>query len=185
MSLIDNLNAINVCKKDIKIALEDKGVDMSNVKFSEYAEKIVSLQLLQSVDCIYSNGYLTDSIESNEIINFIPYEIVLDSNNQFIIELISPAEYPIYDGEHCDIVFTVDVPSTYKIVNFEFLEEISGTYMSQPYKINPRYATIFRHDVEYNSYVRIVNPDNESDDYGSDFVAIAPIQYRITIEKNI
>ena len=44
MSLIDNLNAINDCKTDIKDALESKGVDMSGVAFSDYAEKIRSLQ---------------------------------------------------------------------------------------------------------------------------------------------
>ena len=40
MSLIDNLNAINNCKEGIKNALINKGVDMTNVSFSDYAKKI-------------------------------------------------------------------------------------------------------------------------------------------------
>lgn len=45
MSLIDNLNAINNCKEDIKTALINKGVDMTGVTFTGYAEKIDELQL--------------------------------------------------------------------------------------------------------------------------------------------
>ena len=64
MSLIDNLNAINNCKEGIKNALINKGVDMTNVSFSDYAKKINELQLesgdepsvpTPSVDYIYSN----------------------------------------------------------------------------------------------------------------------------------
>ena len=39
---VNNLNAINVCKEDIKTALVNKGVDMTGVVFSGYAEKINS-----------------------------------------------------------------------------------------------------------------------------------------------
>ena len=187
MSLIDNLNAINACKEDIKSALVDKGVNMDEVTFSDYAEKIRALQLASgdepstpapSADYIYSNGYIGD--ETNEIINFIPYEIELDGEGKCVFNFTCPVEYPIYDGEHFDIIFTVDVPETYTLTKFEFLDESSDSYINQPYKENPRYTTVVRNGVTYNSYVRQVEDNN---DYGSDYVAMAPLQYRITISK--
>ena len=77
MSLIENLNAINGCKEAIKEALVNKGVDMTDVKFSDYADEINKLQLASgdepstptpTVDYMYSNGYLTGGSETNEII---------------------------------------------------------------------------------------------------------------------
>ena len=40
MSVLDNLNRIKSCKDDIKQALTDRGVDMTDVAFTEYATKI-------------------------------------------------------------------------------------------------------------------------------------------------
>ena len=187
MSLMDNLIAIESCKNDIKNALINKGVDMTDVTFSGYAEKINALQLesgdtpapTPSADYIYSNGYLTGG-ETNEIINFVPYEIVLDGEGKCVFDFTCPVEYPIYDGEHFDIIFTVDVPETYTLAKFEFLDESSDSYINQAYKENPRYTTVVRNGVTYKSYVRQVEDNN---DYGSDYVAMAPLQYRITIEK--
>jgi hypothetical protein len=184
---MDNLIAIENCKNDIKSALINKGVDMTDVAFSGYAEKINALQLesgdtpapTPSADYIYSNGYLTGG-ETNEIINFVPYEIVLDGEGKCVFDFTCPVEYPIYDGEHFDIIFTVDVPETYTLTKFEFLDESSDSYINQAYKENPRYATVVRNGVTYKSYVRQVEDNN---DYGSDYVAMAPLQYRITIEK--
>lgn len=186
MALIDNLNAINDCKTAIKTALENKGVVMTNVKFEDYAEKIDELQFesgdapTPSADYIYSNGYLTSGDVTNEIINFVPYEIVLDDESKCVFDFTCPVEYPIYDGEHFDIIFTVDVPETYTLTKFEFLDESSDSYINQAYKENPRYTTVVRNGVTYKSYVRQVEDNN---DYGSDYVAMAPLQYRITIEK--
>ena len=187
MSLMDNLIAIENCKNDIKSALINKGVDMTDVAFSGYAEKINAFQLesgdtpapTPSADYIYSNGYLTGG-ETNEIINFVPYEIVLDGEGKCVFDFTCPVEYPIYDGEHFDIIFTVDVPETYTLTKFEFLDESSDSYINQAYKENPRYTTVVRNGVTYKSYVRQVEDNN---DYGSDYVAMAPLQYRITIEK--
>lgn len=186
MTLIDNLNAINDCKTAIKTALENKGVVMTNVKFEDYAVKIDELQFesgdapTPSADYIYSNGYLTSGDVTNEIINFVPYEIVLDDEGKCVFDFTCPVEYPIYDGEHFDIIFTVDVPETYALTKFEFLDESSDSYINQAYKENPRYTTVVRNGVTYKSYVRQVEDNN---DYGSDYVAMAPLQYRITIEK--
>ena len=189
LTLIDNLNAIKNCKDAIKEALVRKGVgNMDSVPFSDYAGKIDSLKLesgdtpstpTPSADYIYSNGYLTGG-ETNEIINFVPYEIVLDGEGKCVFDFTCPVEYPIYDGEHFDIIFTVDVPETYTLTKFEFLDESSDSYINQAYKENPRYTTVVRNGVTYKSYVRQVEDNN---DYGSDYVAMAPLQYRITIEK--
>ena len=189
MILIDNLNAINVCKEDIKTALINKGVDMSDVDFSGYAEKIASLQLesgdspapTPSADYIYSNGYLTNGTDVNDIVTYNPYEITLDDENKFVIELTCPEEIPSYEGSsYCDVIFTVDIPDTYDIINFEFFEGSSNAYITQAYKENPRHSTTVRNGVTYKSYVRRVEDDI---DYGSEYIAFEPLQYRITIEK--
>ena len=196
MSLIDNLNAINDCKIDIKDALESKGVDMSGVAFSDYAGKIRSLQFesgdepstpTPSADYIYSNGYLTNGTETNEIINFVPYEIVLDGEGKCAFELTCPDEIPGYETDGVslgmmNVIFTVDIPTTYNISNFEWLDDTGATpvYVSIDYKENPRYSTIVRNGVTYKSYVRQVSDNN---DYGSYDVQFAPLKYKITIEK--
>lgn len=190
MSLIDNLNAINACKEGIKTALTNKGVNMTNVKFEDYAGKIDSLQLesgdnpstpTPSSDYIYSNGYPTGGIEESDIINFTPYEIVLDGDGKFIINLTCPEEIPGYEGgTYYDIVLTVEVPTTYNITNFELYAEALSEYVPQAYKVNPRHSTIVREGVTYNSYVRAVS---DGIDIGSADVQYNPLQYRITIEK--
>ena len=44
MSVIDKLIRIHSCKEDIKQAITDKGVDMTNVAFTDYATKISEIQ---------------------------------------------------------------------------------------------------------------------------------------------
>ena len=189
MNLMDNLNAIEKCKNDIKSALINKGVDMTDVAFSGYAEQINALQLesgdtpapTPSADYIYSNGYLTED-EHNEIINLVPYEIVLDEG-KFIIEFYCPEERPGYIEDnrgYYDVIFTVDVPTNYEITNFELYESGSGVYVNQKYKVNPRHETVVRNGVTYNSYVRLTS---DGEDYGSVDVQYDPLQYKITIEK--
>jgi hypothetical protein len=190
MSLIDNLNAINACKKEIKSALEGKGVDMTNVAFSGYAEKIASLQLesgdepstpTPSVDYIYSNGYLINETETNDIVFFNQYEINLNDEGNFMIELTCPEEIPSYDGgSYYDIIFTVEIPTSYQISKFEYYDAGTKTYYERELKTNPRYSTIIRNAIEYNSYVRKMT-DNK--DIASDYLAYDPLRYRITINK--
>jgi hypothetical protein len=188
MSLVNNLNAIKDCKEDIKTALINKGVDMTDVKFSEYAEKINSLQLgsgdipTPSVDYIYSNGYVEGGDETKDIISFEPYEITLDSEGKFVIELICPEEIPSYEGgTYFDIIFTVDVPNTYTITNFEYYDEGTTNYYEHEFKENPRHSTVNRNGVTYNSFVRKVF-DNK--DIASEGLKYEPYKYKITIEKN-
>lgn len=189
MELIDNLNAINNCKEDIKTALINKGVDMTGVAFSDYAVKIDELQFesgdtpapTPSADYMYSNGYLTDGAETNDIITFTPYEIALNDEGDFIINLTCPEEIPGYEGgSYYDIIFTVDIPTTYKISKFEYFDQGTSLYYDRELKANPRHSTIIRNGVEYNSYVRKMT-DNL--DFGSEYIAYEPLQYRITINK--
>ena len=190
MTLIDNLNAINDCKSAIKTALENKGVDMTNVAFSGYAGKIDELQFEsgdapstpapEAVDYIYSNGYVEGN-EPNEIINMIPHEIKLvDGRCSF--ELTCPIEIAVYNYENYDIIFTVDIPEKYKISENGF--EIMGIQDYEPYpygyKENPRHKTIVRDGVTYNSFVRCVADDT---DYDSGDVATGILYYKITIES--
>jgi hypothetical protein len=185
---MDNLIAIENCKNDIKSALINKGVDMTDVAFSGYAEKINALQLesgdapapTPSADYVYSNGYLTSGDVTNEIINFVPYEIVLDGEGKCVFDFTCPVEYPIYDGEHFDIIFTVDVPETYTLTKFEFLDESSDSYINQAYKENPRYSSKERNGIIYNSFVRNVADEK---DYASMDVATDILYYKITIES--
>ena len=188
MSLIDNLNAINDCKMDIKDALESKGVDMSGVSFSDYADKIRGLQLgsgdggstTPSVDYIYSNGY-RDGDEPNEIVNLVPYEIALDEDSRCSFELTCPIEIRVSNYENCDIIFTVEIPEKYQIVGFD-IKGLTGEY--EPYthghKENPRHAEVIRYGVTYKSYVRSVA---DGEDYNSDDVSTDTLDYRITIES--
>ena len=186
MSLIDNLNAINGCKEDIKDALIRKGVDMSDVAFSGYAAKIDGLQLGSGVvpapvgDYIYSNGYVDGG--DNEIVNLIPHKIELDSENKFRIELVCPIEIPVYTYSNYDIIFTVDVPDTYRITEggFEIYDGLKKEYKACPYKENPRHTTVVRDGVTYNSFVRLVA---DGEDMGSEDIATDILNYRITIEK--
>ena len=174
-------------KKSIDAVLESKGLPPTeeNLKFSEYSSEIEKLLTendpstppTPSVDYIYCNGNKSGE-EETDIINFTPFEIVLDDNGQFIIEVISPEEIPGYEGgTYYDIVLTVDVPTTYQITNFELYNDILG-YVPQAYKENPRHSTVVRDGVTYNSYVRAVSDNN---DIGSTDIQYDPLQYRITI----
>lgn len=197
MSLISNLEAINNCKMAIKKALIRKGGEhyMDDIEFSGYAAKIDELQLesgdtpapTPSADYIYSNGYLTNGTETNEIINFIPYEIVLDDEGKCAFELTCPDEISGYESDGVslgmmDVIFTVDIPTTYSISKLEWLDETGAepVYINIDYKVNPRYSTIVRNGITYNSWVRQVSDNN---DYGSYDVQYAPLKYKITIEK--
>lgn len=196
-TLIDNLNKISACKTAINGALcEVVGEEtMKDVAFEDYADIIKGLQLpsedsdtpsepstpTPSADYIYSNGYITGGDATNDIITFVPYEIVLDGDGKYIVYLTSPEEIPGYDGgTYYDVVLTVDVPTTYKITNFELYAELLSEYVPQEYKANPRHSTVVREGVTYNSYVRA---SSDGLDIGSADVQYDPLQYRITIEK--
>ena len=186
---MDNLIAIENCKNDIKSALINKGVDMTDVAFSGYAEKINAMQLesgdspapTPSADYIYSNGYVEGG-EPNEIINLIPHEIQLDEKGKCSFELICPIEIAVYNYENFDIIFTVDIPEKYKISENGF--EVLGLTDYEPYpygyKANPRHEKIVRGGVTYNSFVRCVA---DGVDYDSGDVSSGILKYRITIES--
>lgn len=190
MGLIEKLNEINACKEDIKAALKEKCGDtyMDDVAFSGYADKIRALQLesgdtpapTPSADYIYTNAFLTDGARK-DIANLEAYEIKLvDGTCTF--NLTCAPEYTIYTGGEgdYDIVFTVEVPNTYDIIKSVWINEANGNEeITQDLKVNPRYATITRNSVTYNSFIRVV--------YGGDMmnpdVNISDVKYIITIKK--
>ncbi len=201
MTLIDNLNAIDNCKKDIKTALENKGVDMTGVAFAGYAEKINALQLesgdspapTPSADYIYSNGYLTNGNKTNEIVNLVPYEIELDDEGKCSFELTCPDEISVTNYTNYDIIFTVEIPDGYSIIENGFeIERLDGYETYQfGLKDNPRYKTIVRDNVTYSSFVRVTKDgdwyhDVESDehDMATDDAMGDGVKYRLTIIKN-
>jgi hypothetical protein len=162
---------------------------MIDVNFEGYAGIIKNELQLKSgdtpstptVDCIYSNGYLTNGSETNDIITFTSYEIVLDAEGNFVIDLTCPEEIPGYEGgSYFDIIFTIDVPTTYQIAKFEYFDRGTSQYYVREVKANPRHSTIIRNGVEYNSYVRKMT---DNIDCGSEYIAYDPLQYRITINK--
>ena len=188
MGLIENLTAIENCKNDIKIALEGKGVVMDGVKLSEYAGKIKDLKLesgdtpapTPSADYIYSNAFLTDGTRK-DIANLEAYEIKLEDNT-CTFNLTCASEYTIYTGGEgdYDIVFTVEVPETYEIIKSVWINEANGNEeITQELKVNPRYATITRNGVIYNSYIRVV----EGGDMMNLYVNMSDVKYIITIKK--
>lgn len=206
---IKNLDAINTCKEDIKTALINKGVDMTGVVFPDYAEKINSLQLgsgdtpsepstpTPSADYIYSNGYLTGGDKKNEIINLVPYEIVLDSEGKCSFELTCPDEIGVYNYANYDILFTVEIPDGYSIVNGLEIDRGDGY---EPYnsnlnlwglKNNPRYKTIDRNGVTYSSFVRVTldgdeyhDIEFEDHDKNTEQALEDGVQFRLIIQKN-
>ena len=189
MALIDNLNAINDCKEAIKEALVRKNVDMDGVIFSEYAEKIDALQLesgdtpstpTPSADYIYSNGYVEGG--TPDIMTYVPYEITVDADNKFIIELFAPVELYGWESVSCpDIVFGVDVPIKYEMLDIEVWDSFSNSYVAQGFKPNIRHNTVVRDGVTYNSYLRNTDGYYESGDVMGDPEA-ASYKYKITIK---
>ena len=188
MSLMDNLNAINDCKEAIKEALVRKNVDMDGVKFSDYATKIDELQFesgdtpstpAPSADYIYSNAFLT-GVARKDIVNLEAYAIELGSDGTCEFKLTCAKEYTIWTGEDFDIVFTVEVPESYKIIKSVWLNEANNDEEKpQELKPNPRYTNITRNGVTYNSFVRVV----EGDDMMNDQLNVADVKYIITIKK--
>ena len=195
MNLMDNLNAIENCKNDIKNVLINKGVDMTGVAFSGYAEKINALQLesgdvpapIPSADYIYTNGYIVpnegEEPQSHDIIEYVSYEINVDDNNEYVINLICPEEIPGYweDNQgYRDVILTIDIPNTYEMIGLERYDEGIKDHTDEGFKTNPRYSTIVRNGVEYKSYVRRTL---DGEDYGSSNVRYELYEYKITIKK--
>ena len=189
MSLIENLNRINNCKEAIKSALVDKGIIEETDKFEDYAEKIRSLQFesgdepstpAPSADYIYSNAFLTDGARK-DIANLEAYEIKLEDGT-CTFNLTCAPEYTIYTGGEgdYDIVFTVEVPEAYDIIKSVWINEANGNEeITQELKVNPRYATITRSGVTYNSFIRVV----DGGDIMNPDVNIYDVNYIITIKK--
>lgn len=198
MKLIDNLEKIEQCKNAIKDALIEKGAkDMNDLAFSGYAQKIRDLQLVSgdtpsaptpnpSVDYIYSNGYIEGG--NPDIMTYVPYEIALNEENEFIFELFAPIEIEGWDEVYPDVVLGVDVPKKYELVSIKVYDPVNVEYIlpsgtSTGFKDNIRYSTIVRDGVTYNSYLRYTNGYYESPDLKGDPIVITnPYKYEIIIK---
>lgn len=194
MSLMDNLIRIEKCKNDIKAALIERGGDTymdDVVDFSGYADKIRGLQMesgdtpstpTPSADYIYSNGYIDGG--TPDIMTYVPYKIELDGNNVFVIELLSPVELLGWADVCPDIVFGVDVPTKYEMVDLKVYDPVvnGGSFVPHGFKNNIRYSTITRDGVVYNSYLRNANGYYESSDVKGDPSLETPYKYEITIK---
>lgn len=196
------LEDINTCKVEIKAAIEEKGGEgyLDGTSFSGYAGKIRELQTsgdtptpTPSADYIYSNGYLTNGTETNEIVNLVPYEIELDDEGKCSFELTCPDEISVTNYTNYDIIFTVEIPDGYSIIENGFeIERLDGYETYQfGLKDNPRYKTIVRDNVTYSSFVRVTKDgdwyhDVESDehDMATDDAMGDGVKYRLTIIKN-
>ena len=188
-SLMQYLEDINTCKVEIKAAIEEKGGEgyLDDTSFSGYAGKIRELQTTgdtptptPSAEYIYSNGFLTGG-ERKDIANLEAYAIELDSDGTCEFKLTCAREYTIWTGDNFDIVFTVEVPESYKIIKSVWLNESNNNEeIHQDFKPNPRYANITRNGVTYNSFVRVVEGDDMMNDEG---LNITDVKYIITIEK--
>lgn len=131
------------------------------------------------VDYLYVNGYKSGD-GANDIVTYIPYEIELDDNNQFSVEVVAPDEIAGYPGYNMAVTFGCDVPQGYTLTAFEMWVELHSAWESTPYETNPRNATRKYGSVEYNCYSR---KPNDNDWYTEEATLEAGFRYRITITK--
>ena len=201
MSLIDNLDAINNCKEDIKTVLINKGVDMNGVTFTGYAAKIDELQLASgdepstptpSVDYIYSNGYMENEdgtpCTTPDITTYVPYELpTMNVGETYELELFGPLEFNGFmkgeDNslfEYPNIVFGVDVPQNYTV---DIKMWNGSRYEDYGVKENKYHKDIVRYGVKYNSFVKGKNSGYFWED--GDAVADPSVKnkYKIIITK--
>lgn len=79
MSVADNLNQIKACKESIRQAIIDKGVDMTDVPFTGYAEKIGEI-----------SGGTSDDTEYVEFDKAVYYEIMWAAQNCIKLKFTTP-----------------------------------------------------------------------------------------------
>ena len=96
MSVVDNLNKIKSCKEDIKQAIIGKGVDMTNVAFTEYATKISEIQAGEGI---------TDYLDYREKLSTF-YSTV--------------EQIPSYAFAYCTSLQSVNLPMCISVGNYAF-----------------------------------------------------------------
>ena len=118
MSIVDKLNTIKACKEDIKQAISDKGVDMTDVAFTEYATKISEIQQGGgSGDYIEIRNNLTTYSNSN--IEEIPGNTFYGCSNLTTVNL--PNTIVIGDNAFAQTgLTTINIPKCTEIKNTSF-----------------------------------------------------------------
>lgn len=104
MSVIEKLITIQSCKENIKQAITDKGVDMTNVAFTDYATKISEIQTGGGGGD--PEGGSVDYLELRA--NLRDYQ----SNVENV---------PNYAFAYCDSLTSIDLPNCYIVGNNAFL----------------------------------------------------------------
>lgn len=99
MSVLDNLNRIKSCKEDIKQAIIDKGVDMTDVAFTEYATKISEIPQ-------GGGGGTADIIEATQNLSPNYYSTAV--------------RVPDYTFAYCPTITSVDLPNVWEVGNTAF-----------------------------------------------------------------
>lgn len=129
MSVVDNLNLIKSCKEDIKQAIINKGVDMTDVPFTGYATKISEIQTgggtadyIDATQNLSSNYYSTAQIVPDYTFAYCPTLTSVDLPNAYDVGYLA-----FY---YCQNLTTVNLPecgmiSPYAFQNCESLTEIN------------------------------------------------------------
>ena len=123
MSVVDNLNRIKSCKEEIKQAIIDKGVDMTNIPFTDYASKISEIQ---SGSGEGSGDYLdirnTMTTYSNRNVEEIPDYSFNNFNNLTSVNL--PNVKRINDNAFggCGSLSSVNIPKCEYVGYYSFKE---------------------------------------------------------------
>ena len=119
MSVIDKLNQIKSCKEDIKQAIIDKGVDMTNVAFTEYATKISEIQAGGSGDTDYLDmrNNLTNYYSTVEIVGGYAFARCssLQSVNLPICRYVEGSTFT-----YCSSLQSVNLPMCRDVEGFAF-----------------------------------------------------------------
>ena len=165
MGVLDKLNQIKSCKEDIKQAIIDKGVDMTDVAFTEYAEKIGEIQTgggsgdyieLRNNMTTYTNKDITSITDYTfgkcpelTTVNLPKCTIIgsysfrecrkLSSINIPKILEIMPNAF-----EECETLTSIDIPLCEIIQNYAFYACRSLTSIDLP-EIKELYSECFRY----------------------------------------
>lgn len=153
MSVIDKLNQIKSCKEDIKQAIIDKGVDMTDTPFTEYATKISEIQAGSgSSDYLEIRNNLTTytnrEIEAIGEYSFINCSNLTSVNLPNVKRITSGAfkscgslssvnipecEYVGYEGfSDCRSLQAIDIPECKEIAGGSFINCISLASVNIP-----------------------------------------------------
>ena len=138
MGVVDKLNQIKSCKEDIKQAIIDKGVDMTDVAFTEYATKISEIQA-GGGDFLDVKANLTSYTSNREVIPVgaftnieqltsvnLPNCVSVGNNAFYFCTSLQSVNIPMcsYVGSsafaYCSSLQSIDLPNCVSVGNYAF-----------------------------------------------------------------